>query len=227
MIVKDLPCLDRPREKALKYGFNKISNSELLAILIRSGTKGKSAIELSYEILNKLDGIKGLINVSINELSSIKGINEVKAIQLLAAIELSRRINDDIKVKDKINNGVDVYNLVGDMLKNEQQEHFVIILLDVKNNLINYQVLYKGGLNQHFIHMRDIFREVVKYNSYKFICVHNHPTGDPLPSESDFKTTIELIKTSSIMGIRFEDHIIIGNNCYFSFKESTSLFHQK
>lgn len=223
MIVKELPYADRPREKAINYGFNKISNSELIAILIRSGTRGKSAIDVGYELLNKLNGINGLINTNLSELCSIKGISKVKAIQLLAAIELSKRINEINEEKLKIIDSIDVYNLVGDNLKNEMQEHFVIILLDIKNNLLNYQTLFKGGLNQHFIHMRDIFREIVRYNAYKFICVHNHPTGDPTPSESDYKTTLEIIETSKLMGIRFEDHIIIGNNCYYSFKEAKIL----
>lgn len=223
MIIKELPYSDRPREKAIKYGFEKISNSELISILIRSGIKGKSAIEIGYDVLNKLNGINGLINVSLLELCSIKGINEVKAIQLLAAIELSKRINDTVEVNKKIKDAIDVYNLVGDSLKNEMQEHFVLILLDIKNRLINYQTLYKGGLNQHLIHMRDIFREIVRYNAYKFICVHNHPTGDPSPSKSDYKTTLEIVESSKLMGIVFEDHIIIGNNCYYSFKESKIL----
>lgn len=227
MNIKDLPINDRPREKALKYGIDSISNAELLSIFIRSGTKGKSVIDVSYEVLNKFNGITGLINANINELNKIKGINNVKAIELLAAIELSKRINDIVKIGEKINDGVDVYNLVGDKLKSEQQEHFVLILLDTKNNLINYKYLYKGGLNYHLIHMRDIFREVVKNNAYKFICVHNHPTGDPTPSKNDFYTTKQIIESSALMGITFEDHIIIGNNCFYSFKESTSLFINK
>ena len=102
----------------------------------------------------------------------------------------------------------------------------LLILLDIKNKLINYQTLYKGGLNYNVIHMRDVFREIVKYNAHKFICVHNHPTGDPSPSEQDVLTTKEIFNTSKIMGIRFMDHIIIGNNCYFSFKESSTLLDQ-
>ena len=224
MTLKSLPSLERPRERAIKYGLSKISNSELLAILIRTGTKGKTAIELSYEILEKFNGLKPLLNANIKELSDIKGINEVKAIQILAAIELSKRLNDDVKINQKILNGIDVYNLVGDYLKNEEQENFVIILLDVKSNLISYKLLFKGGLSKHLIHLRDIFREIVRFNAYKFICVHNHPSGDPTPSNSDFDTTIEIIKSSKMMGIRFIDHIIIGDNCYYSFRESTNLF---
>lgn len=223
MIVKDLPYSDRPREKAIKYGLSKISNSELIAILIRTGTEGKSSIDLGYEILKKFNGITGLINVDIQELCLIKGINKVKAIQILAAVELSKRINDDMEVGQKIINGIDVYNLVGDYIKNDEQENFIIILLDIKNNLICHKFIYKGGLNVNMIHMRDIFREVVRSNAYKFICVHNHPTGDPRPSQNDILTTKEIIKSSKLMGIRFEDHIIIGNNCYFSFKETNSL----
>ena len=138
MNVKELPYADRPREKAIKYGISKINNSELLAILLRSGTLGKSAIDVGYEVLNKFNGLSGLINVSLIELCSIKGIDKVKAIQLLAAIELSKRINDNMEEKKKIIDPLDVYNLVGDTLKNEPQEHFVIILLDIKSNLIHF-----------------------------------------------------------------------------------------
>ena len=226
MIIKDLPLLERPREKAFKYGFNKLSNNELLCIILEYGTKGKSVIDLSYDILNKFDGILGLKNTNLEELKSIKGISDAKATKLLAIIELSKRLNDNYNVGMKINDGLDVYNLIGDSIKYEPQENFVLILLDIKNKLINYQTLYKGGLNYNVIHMRDVFREIVKYNAHKFICVHNHPTGDPSPSEQDVITTKEILNTSKIMGIKFMDHIIIGDNCYFSFKESSTLLDQ-
>ena len=226
MNLKDLPLLERPREKAFKYGFSKLSNSEVLAILLGSGTKGKSAIELSYEILNKFKGIINLKDVNLNELIDIKGISNAKATKLLAAIELSKRLNDNHEVGSKINDAHDVYNLIGDSIKYEKQENFVLILLDTKSKLINYQILFKGGLTYNLVHMRDIFREIVKYNAYKFICVHNHPTGDPTPSNSDVETTKEIVKSSKLMGIRFIDHIIIGDNCFFSFKESSTLLDQ-
>ena len=226
MNLKDLPLLERPREKAFKYGFSKLSNSEVLAILLGSGTKGKSAIELSYEILHKFKGVINLKDANLNELINIKGINNAKATKLLAAIELSKRLNDNLDVGSKINDAQDVYNLIGDSIKYEKQENFVLILLDTKSKLINYQILFKGGLTYNLVHMRDIFREVVKYNAYKFICVHNHPTGDPTPSISDVETTKEIVKSSRIMGIRFIDHIIIGDNCFFSFKESSTLLDQ-
>ena len=125
MKIKELPYCDRPREKVLKYGFKNISNSELLAILLRNGIKGKSSIELSYEILQKFNGLQGLINTNIKQLSSINGINEVKAIQILTAVELSKRINDDKEIGQKIIDGLDVYNLIGDSLKKEEQEFFM------------------------------------------------------------------------------------------------------
>lgn len=226
MILKDLPNIERPREKAFKYGFKKLSNNELISILLGFGTKGKSVIDLSYEIINKFNGIIGLKNTNLEELKTIKGISDAKATQLLAAIELSKRLNDNIEVGRKIKNGKDVYDLVGDSIKYEPQENFVLILLDAKGRLINYQTLYRGGLTYNIIHMRDIFREIVKYNAYMFICVHNHPTGDPSPSKNDVDTTKEIFKTSQIMGIRFMDHIIIGDNCYFSFKESSTFLDQ-
>lgn len=226
MTLKELPNLERPREKAFKYGFAKLSNSEVLALLLGSGTKGKSVIELSYELLNNFNGISNLKNINLNELIKIKGISNAKATKLLAAIELSKRLNDNIEVGCKISNGLDVYNLIGDSIKYEKQENFILILLDTKSKLINYQTIYKGGLTYNLVHMRDIFREIVKYNAYKFICVHNHPTGDPTPSKSDVDTTKEIVRISKLMGIKFEDHIIIGDNCFFSFKDSSTLLDQ-
>ena len=226
MTLKELPNLERPREKAFKYGFAKLSNSEVLALLLGSGTKGKSVIELSYELLNNFNGISNLKNINLNELIKIKGISNAKATKLLAAIELSKRLNDNIEVGCKISNGLDVYNLIGDSIKYEKQENFILILLDTKSKLINYQTIYKGGLTYNLVHMRDIFREIVKYNAYKFICVHNHPTGDPTPSKSDVDTTKEIVRISKLMGIKFEDHIIIGENCFFSFKDSSTLLDQ-
>ena len=226
MTLKELPNLERPREKAFKYGFAKLSNSEVLALLLGSGTKGKSVIELSYELLNNFNGISNLKNINLNELIKIKGISNAKATTLLAAIELSKRLNDNIEVGCKISNGLDVYNLIGDSIKYEKQENFILILLDTKSKLINYQTIYKGGLTYNLVHMRDIFREIVKYNAYKFICVHNHPTGDPTPSKSDVDTTKEIVRISKLMGIKFEDHIIIGDNCFFSFKDSSTLLDQ-
>ena len=223
MKIKDMPIIERPREKFLNNSIDNLTDVELLSIILGCGTKGKSVIELSYDILNKYNGILGLKYTNLEELKSIKGISDAKATQLLAAIELSKRINDNYNVGTKINHGLDVFNLVGDYIKDEPQENFILILLDIKNKLINYQTLYKGGLNYNVIHMRDVFREIVKYNAHKFICVHNHPTGDPSPSEQDIITTKEIYNTSKIMGIRFMDHIIIGNNCYFSFKESSTL----
>ena len=130
MILKDLPNIERPREKAFKYGFKKLSNNELISILLGFGIKGKSVIDLSYEIINKFNGIIGLKNSNLEELKTIKGISDAKATQLLAAIELSKRLNDNIEVGRKIKNGKDVYDLVGDSIKYEPQENFVLILLD-------------------------------------------------------------------------------------------------
>lgn len=216
--IKEMPKYERPREKLVKYGASKLSNIELLAILLRTGNKEKSVLELAKDVLYKLDELSDLKNISIRELLKIRGIKIAKASTIIAAIELGRRL-DELSVKTNgITTSHDIY-LKMKHLKHEQQEHFYVILLNTKLKVINTKLIYKGTVNSMVIHPREIFKEAIKNNASYLIIVHNHPTGDSTPSLEDKTTTKNLEEVSNIVGIEILDHIIIGNNEYYSFNE--------
>lgn len=220
MKINDIPFNERPREKALINGISSLSNVELLAIIIRNGTKNKSAIELAYEVINSYKSLNNLMNSSISELNKIKGLNDAKSISILATLEFAKRCNQITKNKRlHIESGKDVFNILKDKYRNELQENFIILFLDSKNNLIYETSLFKGSVSSSIVHPRDIFREACKHNANRLIICHNHPSGDPTPSESDLSTTKSLYEISIIMAIPIIDHIILGDQSYFSFKE--------
>ena len=222
--LNNLPISERPREKAVIHGVSSLSNAELLALIIRSGYKDMSVIELSYKLLSEFDGLKNLSNASLNELMKIKGIKDAKAIELLACFEISRRINDSNLFESvEVKSSRDIYEIFKYKLKDEKQEMFYTIFLNNKNKIINYKVIFIGGLDFTLIHPRDIFREAVKNNAKKIICMHNHPTGDTFPSDQDILTTKGLVKLGKELGIEVFDHIIIGYDSYFSMKEESIL----
>lgn len=223
MVLKDLPKEELPREKAVRYGIETLSNAELLAIILRTGTRELSVIEFAYKILSSFDGLKGLASTNYNELTMLKGLKSAKALSLLAIIELSKRINYQISDSQLINSVQNVYELWEPKLRNEVQEKFIIILLNSRHCLIKAVELFKGGLTKTDIHPRDIFREAVKANAASIILVHNHPSGDPSPSRADIEITISIAKLGRELGINVLDHIIIGHGAFFSLK-SNNLF---
>lgn len=220
MVLKDLPKEELPREKAIRYGIETLSNAELLAILLRTGTQELSVIELAYKILSFFDGIKGLANTNYTELSQIKGLKSAKALSLLAMIEFSKRINYQISDSQMINSVQNVFELWEPKLRNELQEKCIIILLNSRHCLIKAVELFKGGLTRADIHPRDIFREAVKANAASLILVHNHPSGDPTPSKADIEITTSIARLGRELGITVLDHIIIGQGKFFSLKSS-------
>ncbi|MDX9917993.1 MAG: DNA repair protein RadC [Gudongella sp.] len=219
--IKDLPESERPREKLYSRGVESLSNEELLAIIIRTGTGSESAIEVSRRVIG-MDkrGIKHLTDASIEDLKKIKGIGNSKAAQILAALELGKRIkqvgyNDKVKVTSP--------NVVADLMMDEmmhlQKEHFDIVILDTKNQIISVENISKGTLNASIVHPRDVFKAAIRNNGNSVILVHNHPSGDTTPSSEDINITKRLVDGGSIMGIKVLDHIIIGSNTYLSMKE--------
>lgn len=221
MKISDIPFEERPREKAILNGIETLSNIELLAIIIRSGTKNKSAIELSFEIFNHYKNMINLMNSSISELKKIKGLDDAKAISILACLELAKRCTFIKKEKrHHIETSKDIFDLLKDKYRNEQQENFVIVFLDSKNDVICSNLLFKGSVSSSNIHPRDIFREAIRNNANRLIIVHNHPSGDPSPSESDLITTKSLLEISRFIAIPIIDHVILGDQNYFSFKEN-------
>lgn len=217
-MIRELPKEELPRERLIKYGSKALSNEELLSIILRTGTRSKSVKELSIELLKKYN-LKDLCNISYNSLEKIKGIGSVKAITLLAAIELGKRVLIDGRDISSIKCSADVYNYVRYEMEDNLQEKFMIVCLDTRKKIILSKVLFIGTVDSSNIYARDIFREGVKCNASSIILIHNHPAGSVKPSKEDVYLTNNLIRIGKIIGIRIIDHLIIGNNSYYSFLE--------
>jgi len=223
--IKEIPECERPREKAIKQGVDTLSNTELLAVILRQGTVGKNSLELAQEVLKLTDGMQGIHDITMKELMSIKGIKETKAVEIVAMIELSKRVQHA-----KVANGVkvsapqDLMDWLQAEIGHSKQEHFLVVFLDVKNHIIFHKDIFVGSLDQATVHPREIFREAYRVSAAKIIAVHNHPSGDSKPSVADQNLTHELVQISEMMRIPLVDHIILGKGEYFSFKENGCLF---
>ena len=226
MYIKEINKNDRPREKLERLGPNKLTDIELLAIIIKTGSRNSSVYDISKEVLNRINNFNNLINININTLNNIKGLGKVKIIELLASIELGRRIYLN-KISKKIyKTSNDIFLDNKDLFYNKKQECFYCIYLDNKNKIIDKKLLFIGTLNKSIVHPREIFKEAYMLSASKFICLHNHPSGDTTPSKEDIYLTKNLIKISYIQGITFLDHLIISNEKYYSFYNESNLFNK-
>lgn len=220
--LKELPIMERPYEKLEAYGPENLTSAELLAIIIKTGTREETAVGLAQRILkmnenNEKDDLTFLQDVSIAELTKIKGIGKVKSIQLLAVIELAKRINKPTNTNViKIKSTTDVANLLMNELKNEKREKVKLVLLNSKNIVLKIIDISYGGTNFAYIEPKDILYEAIKMQAPKIILVHNHPSGDTTPSKSDYNITDRIYEAASLMGIELLDHIIIGNSGFDS-----------
>ena len=221
IMMSKMPDVMKPRERLKTYGISKLSELELLSILLRTGTKDISVNDLALNVLMLVETINDLDNLTLSDLMNIKGIKEAKAMAILSALELGKRLYLRLNYKErlKIYNGEIIYNLFKYLNVTQRQENFVVVLLDNKNYLIKSKVIFKGSINESIAHPREIFRFAISYSATYIIAVHNHPSGDVIPSNQDIKFTNNLIKSGKIIGIPVIDHIIIGNNTYYTFKE--------
>lgn len=219
--IMDIPKEERPKEKLIKFGAESLSNAELLAIILRCGVKGENVLNLSNRILAETKGLNGLLDASYYEITSIKGVKEGKASQILAIAELFRRFNtlrtsmEQIKIKKP----KDVADMLITEMRSYKQEVLKLIILNTKNKIIREKDIFKGSLNTSILHPREIYSEAVKYNGASIIICHNHPSGDPTPSKEDINITLRINECGKIMGIDLLDHIIIGSESYISLKE--------
>ncbi len=222
MKIKDLPKIERPREKLIAKGVENLKDSELLAILLRTGTTGKNVIEIASQILSKYSK-KHLLQMTYQDLSKISGIDSAKATTLLAAFELSKRA---LEVNDTnlpmISDAKDAAAQLSDM-RDLKKEHLVVLYLNAKNQLVHKETISMGTLNANLVHPREVFEPTLKYSAAQIIVAHNHPSGDPKPSDDDIEITKRLTEAGKLMGIEVMDHIIISKNSQFSFKEEKSL----
>ncbi|WP_059049647.1 RadC family protein [Paenibacillus senegalimassiliensis] len=219
-MLRDLPAEERPRERMLQYGAGALSHAELLAILVRTGTRQESAIHIAQRMLTAAGGLRGLVDLSLDEMLHTKGIGPAKAIQLKAGIELGRRLaKTRLPEAETIRSPQNVAELLMEQLRYLQQEHFVCLFLNTKNHIIAQETLSIGSLNASIVHPREVFRAAIKCSSASIVCAHNHPSGDPTPSPEDIQLTRRLCEAGEIVGIDVLDHIVIGDGKFVSLKE--------
>lgn len=222
VLIKDIPLNERPRERLINKGVEYLSNEDLLAILLKTGTKENSVKVLANNILKQLDDINNLKEINLEKLVKIKGIGKAKACELLAAIELGKRLNKKIDNLNqiKIYSSNSIYEYYQDKLKDKLQEYFYCVYLDTKNHIIKDKLLFIGTINESLIHPREIFKEAYLLSASSIICIHNHPSGNVNPSNNDIIMTKQLVEVGKILGIKVLDHIIIGKNNYYSFNDN-------
>lgn len=218
--VRDLPRPERPRERLKRFGAEALSAQELLALVIGRGIPQKSVINIAQELLARFGNIKAISQATIEELSGIKGIGLAKATQIKACFELGKRQYlepelDDIDIKDPKG----VVKAVQAGIKDKAKEHFKLILLNTRNKIISISTVSIGILNSSLVHPREVFKEAISHSAASVILAHNHPSGDTEPSEDDLTITKRLTEAGRLLGIEVLDHVIIGRNGFFSFKE--------
>lgn len=220
--LKEIPKIDRPRERLINFGAESLSNEELLSILLKTGTKDVSVKELASTILNKIGEINKLSEMNYHVLSSIPGVGSAKACTLLAVVELSKRITrKNASLNNVIIKSADIaFDYFRYIFKDQKQEYFYVIYLDNKKRVIENKLLFKGTLNQSIVHPREVFKSACILSASSIICVHNHPSGNVEPSKEDINLTKRLSEIGILMGIKVVDHLIISDDKYFSFLEN-------
>jgi len=219
--IRDLAPQERPRERMQQSGAQSLSNAELLAILIRTGTRDASAIDLAHRILALSDeGLHFLAHCSVEELSGISGIGPSKACQILSGVELGRRLARARLIHPRIiNHPSEVVTYLLEDMKDLRQEWFRVLMLNQRKQVIGYDTVSMGTLNSTVVHPRDVFDRAIRRNASSMILVHNHPSGNPSPSREDRDLTRRLVDAGELLGIPIVDHVVVGNGTYYSFKE--------
>ena len=225
VLIKDIPKSDRPIERLINNGAEFLSDSEILAILIKTGTREKSAKTIADEILKKYKSLNELKNINLEQLTKIKGIGVTKAVSILTAFELSRRINNQIMSlnETKITNSSLVFEYYKNKICDKNQEYFYCLYLNTAKKVIKDKLLFIGTVNKSVVHPREIFKEAYLLSASGIICVHNHPAGSVFPSKEDINLTKKLVEIGELLGVKIIDHVIITNNNYYSFFENNDI----
>lgn len=218
--IHDMPNEERPRERLERHGAEALSTPEVLAILLRTGSKGENVLALATRLLIEFGGLGGLVRASFSQLASVRGIGKAKAAQLKAGLEVGRRLQIAApEERVQISSPADAANLLMVEMGYLEQEHLRLLLLDTKNRVLASPTVYKGNVNTSVIRIAEIFREAIRHNSTALIIAHNHPSGDPSPSPEDVRITRQLVEAGSLLGIDVLDHLVIGQGRYVSLKE--------
>lgn len=222
---KKIPDSEKPRERLYIYGSENLSNEELLAIIIKTGSKRMNVKEVAMKLLESVGDVSKLRDIGINSLIKIDGIGKVKAIEIKAALELGKRVymNNDNLDNIKLNSADVIYNYFHEIFIGKKQEYFYTVYVDTKGKYIDKKCLFIGTINSSVVHPREIFKEAYLLSANGIICIHNHPSGDSNPSKEDIAITKKIKEISVIHGIKLIDHIIIGNGNYFSFYDNNML----
>lgn len=228
--VRDLPKSERPRERLIEYGPERLTSAELLSIILNSGIKGESVIMISQKLIMQFGSLKGIMDASLEDLKQIKGLGEAKASKLKASFAIAKKVMEEIRSYEnekqsdrKKYNAVTspevIYEIIKTRIINFSKEHFFVISLDTRNNFIGIDEISVGTLTASLVHPRETFESAIKRHAAHIIIAHNHPSGETEPSEDDLKITKRLTEAGKIMGIEVLDHLIITDKSYLSFKE--------
>ncbi|MFN2508954.1 MAG: DNA repair protein RadC [Chthoniobacterales bacterium] len=223
--IREMPQDDRPREKLLQRGANALTHPELIALLLGTGLPGANAVQVAAKLLERYGSLAGLSRCTVDEIKTIPGIGPAKALHLVAAFELEKRLAHETYSQEKIDTPELVYQLLAPEMRGLHKESLRVILLDTRYRLLRIQEVSLGSVNESIAHPRDVFRPAVISSAYAVVVAHNHPSGDPSPSQSDHSLTRRLAEASELLQIKLLDHIIIGapaegRSPYFSFKEA-------
>jgi len=217
--IKDIPINERPRERLKKIGSNNLSDKELVSIILKTGLKNKNVEELAIELLNNYS-LNDMKDISINNLTKINGVGEAKAIELIAAIELGKRVFlSDSKELKKLDSPELIWKDSRYLFNGKKQEYFYCYYFDNKQKILKRKLIFLGTINNSITHTREIFKEAYKLSASTIVCLHNHPSNDVTPSKADIEFTRRLINTGNIQGIPVIDHIIVGDSNFYSFYE--------
>jgi DNA repair protein RadC len=224
LLIRELPQSERPRERLREKGADSLSTAELIAILLRTGTKGASAVHIAQQVLNKFQSLDALSRCSIDDLRTIKGLGPDKAVALKAAFTLARRMAAEIREQSPT---LDTPDRIADLLREECRqfdvENFQIVLLNTRRKLIRTEKISQGTLDTILVHPREVFKPAISANAAAIVLAHNHPSGDPTPSEADIKVTRDLIRAGQILKIEVLDHVILGRATQERTKDFVSL----
>lgn len=218
--IRYWPESERPRERLIAHGSGALSDAQLLAILVRTGDQGISALDLSLSLLDRFGSLSGLEAASVTEICEIKGMGPAKAAQLKAALEIARRLDRDGPKNPVFHGGSDVYHYLAPAMTGLPHEEFRVLLLDMKNRLMREITISKGTLSGTSVDPREVFSAAVRERAAALVCGHNHPSGDPSPSPEDRRITAQLQESGRVLGIPLLDHVVVGRAGYYSFAEA-------
>ncbi|MGE5597933.1 MAG: RadC family protein [Bacteroidota bacterium] len=219
-MLRDLPPEERPRERLVEYGPESLSNTELLAILLRTGTRGESVLKQAERILAHFEGLRGLAGAQLHQIAALPAVGRTKACTILAALELGRRLTSTETANTAvIRNPRDVAELLMGRLRFLDREHFLAVHLNARNQILGVETVSVGHLTASLVHPRELFKTAIQKSAAAIVLAHNHPSGDPMPSQEDLRLTKRLREGGELLGIEVLDHVIIGDNRYVSLKE--------